>query len=86
MSVSAALVHTFLPVQDPHGRLPVLDEAHAAIVAPLVLDGDTADLNHHIPQLLGCTATLFRAWQLFARGSQELAELLEDNWSLSFFI
>lgn len=62
-------------MQDPHRGLPVLNEAHSAIVVPLVLDGHAADLNHHVPQLLGCAAALFRTWQLLAGGRQELTEL-----------
>lgn len=61
----------------PHGRLPVFNEAHSAVVVPLVLDGHAADLNHYVPQLLGCASTLFRTWELFACGRQELAELQE---------
>lgn len=56
-----------LPVQDAHGGLPVFDEAHSAVVVPLVLDGQAADLNHHIPKLLRRATTLFRTRQLFAR-------------------
>ncbi|KAA8586229.1 hypothetical protein FQN60_007798, partial [Etheostoma spectabile] len=53
-------------LEDAHGGLSLFDEAHSAVVVPLVLDGHAADLNHHIPQLLGCAPTLFRTWELFA--------------------
>lgn len=66
-------------MQDAHGGLSVFNEAHSAVVVPLVLDGHAADLHHHIPQLLGCAPTLFRTWELFARGSQKLSELSEGN-------
>lgn len=56
-----------VPLQDAHGGLSVFDEAHSAVVVPLVLDGHAADLHHHVPQLLGCTPTLFRTRELFAR-------------------
>lgn len=55
-----------VPVQDAHGGLSVFNEAHSAVVVPLVLDGHAADLHHHIPQLLGGAPTLFRTWELFA--------------------
>lgn len=45
----------------------MFDEAHSAVVVPLVLDGQAADLNHHIPKLLRRATTLFRTRQLFAR-------------------
>lgn len=63
------------PVHDAQRGLPLLDEAHSAVAVPLVLNGDTADLNHHIPQLLGCTPALFGTWKLLTRGRQELANL-----------
>lgn len=63
------------PLQDAHGRLPLLDEAHSAVVVPLVLDGHAADLHHHVPQLLGGAPALFRTRQLFARGGEELTKL-----------
>lgn len=57
----------------------MFNEAHFAVAVPLVLGGHAADLHHHIPQLLGGAPTLFRTWELFACGSQELAELSEGN-------
>lgn len=68
-----------VPLQDAHGGLSVFDKAHSAVVVPLVLDGHAADLHHHVPQLLGCTPTLFRTRELFARRSQKLAELSGGN-------
>lgn len=68
-----------VPVQDSHRGLSLFNEAHSALAVPLVLDGHAADLNHHVPQLLGCASTLFRTWELFARGRQELTELSEGN-------
>jgi len=64
-----------VPVEDAHGGLAVLDEAHSAVVVPLVLDGHAADLHHHLPQLLGRAPALFRTRELFARRRQELAQL-----------
>lgn len=55
-----------VPVQDAHGGLSVFNEAHSAVVVPLVLDRHAADLHHHVPQLLGCASALFRTWELFA--------------------
>lgn len=76
--------HNFLsvcsvPVKDAHRGLSVFDEAHSAVVVPLVLDGHAADLHHHFPQLLGRAPTLFRTRELFACRSQELTELSEGN-------
>lgn len=55
-----------VPLQDAHGRLSVLNQAHSAVTVPLVLDGDAAYLHHHVPQLFGRAPTLFRAGELFA--------------------
>lgn len=55
-----------VPLQDAHGRLSVFNQAHSAITVSLVLDGDAAYLNHHLPQFFGCAAILFRTWELFA--------------------
>lgn len=55
-----------IPVHDAHGGVSLFNEAHSAIVVPLVLDGHTADLHHHVPKLLGCASTLFRTWELLA--------------------
>lgn len=71
-------------MQDAHGGLAVLDEAHAAVAAPLVLHRHAADLHHHVPQLLGRAPALLGPRQLFAGGGQELAQLqrrrLYSDW------
>lgn len=67
-----------VPVQDANGWFSVF-EAHPAIAVPLVLDGDAVDLHYHFPQLLGCAATFFRTWELFACWSQELTKLWKGN-------
>ena len=53
----------------------MLDEAHAAVVVPLVLRGHAADLHHHLPQLLGRAPALFRPRELLAGGGQQLTQL-----------
>lgn len=67
------------PLQDAQRRLALLDQTQAAVAAALVLDGDAADLHHHLPQLLGSAPTLFRTWELLAGGGQELAQLQNQN-------
>lgn len=66
-------------MQDAHGGLSLFNEANSAIAVPLVLDGDAADLNHHIPELLGGAPTFFRTWKLLTRGCQELTKLSGQN-------
>lgn len=66
-------------MQDAHGGLSLFNEANSAVAVPLVLDGDAADLNHHIPELLGGAPTFFRTWKLLTRGCQELTKLSGQN-------
>lgn len=64
-----------VPGQDAQRRVSVFDEAHSAVVVPLVLHGHAADLDYHLPQLLGRASTLLGTGQLFAGGGQELTHL-----------
>lgn len=64
-----------VPVQDAHGGLSVFDEAHSAVVVPLVLDGHAADLHHRFPQLLGRAPALLGTRELLARRRQQLTQL-----------
>lgn len=73
-----ALVYIFVPVHDAHRGLSLFNESHSTVVVPLVLDGHAADLHHNLPELLGSASALFRTWELFACGSQELPDL--ETW------